>query len=256
MPALFYFILFFLAFNTTWPQLMKVPKIFYLNFSQGMKLSLNINLVYDTSKRKRKKKARRSSVLTVNFLSFGDHATLQDIQNRAREAFSNVHCSVVMNLDTLRTEVLHFLFFSFSPFACLMRRVSTLMSSLAHSRIVWREGSANFTNFADGLLPVRWEIFVCCHHKDGELFHFCPVWNLNVRVSFVLFVRENQLRDASVPQGQSNPLHPTRLSLFRKVGQKDMASVPSPVEFDVSPVVGFVPEKEPLVSKVLKTYRK
>lgn len=35
-----------------------------------------------------------------------------------------------------------------------------------------------------------------------------------------------------------------------------MAFVPSPVEFDVSPVVGFVPEKEPLVSKVLKTYKK
>ena len=46
------------------------------------------------------------------------------------------------------------------------------------------------------------------------------------------------------------------VTLIRKVGQKDMASVPSPAEFDVSPVVGFVPEKEPLVSKVLKTYRK
>lgn len=65
-----YFIFFFLAFNTTWPQLMKVPKIFYLNFSQGMKLSLNINLVYDTSKRKRKRKSspklRVDVVLEVN----------------------------------------------------------------------------------------------------------------------------------------------------------------------------------------------
>ena len=32
-----------------------------------------------------------------------------------------------------------------------------------------------------------------------------------------------------------------------------MASVPSLVEFDVSPVVGFVPENVPLVSAVLTT---
>lgn len=32
-----------------------------------------------------------------------------------------------------------------------------------------------------------------------------------------------------------------------------MASVPSLVEFDVSPVVGFVPENVPLVSAVLIT---
>ena len=61
----------------------------------------------------------------LNFLSFGGHATLQDIQQRAREVFANVQCAVVMNLDTLRTAVLHFFLFSFSllGLACLMRCV-------------------------------------------------------------------------------------------------------------------------------------
>ena len=58
----------------------------------------------------------------LNFLTFGGHATLQDIQQRAREVFANVQCAVVMNLDTLRTAVLHFFLFCSPPLglACLM----------------------------------------------------------------------------------------------------------------------------------------
>ena len=76
-----------------------------------------------------------------------------------------------------------------------------------------------------------------------------------MRVLFVLFVRENRETPVDPRVNQIRSIPPNS-PYFAKVGQKDMASVPSPVEFDVSPVVGFVPEKEPLVSKVLKTYRK
>ena len=63
---------------------------------------------------------------------------MQDIQNRAREVFCNVHCSVVMNLDTLRTDrgtsLFLFLFLSLRVSHASRRVASrTLVSFLAHS---------------------------------------------------------------------------------------------------------------------------
>ncbi|XP_015768265.1 PREDICTED: indoleamine 2,3-dioxygenase 2-like [Acropora digitifera] len=57
-------------------------------------------------------------------------------------------------------------------------------------------------------------------------------------------IKKRQWPPGLIKSSQSHRTHPTLL--IRKVDQADMASVPSPVEFDVSPVVGFVPEKEPL----------